>query len=481
MLFAMVAVHPLNGQNLHDGTWLLGRLPNKPEIFSGGSLLDFTHRPMIARYVPVGGGSSVSYQPVSDQRGHLLFYTNGCAIYNQFHTLVENGDGLNPGWYRDRYCDESKLGYVVDQGLAFIPKTDTNQYILYHTLVADTGGFPLVYQTEIERTEDGTGRVTKKNDPVLHGYLDGGLVPVRHGNGRDWWIAVILQIIGVPGSSVTLLLSTPEGTRNVNTQRLGGRYGSTQTLFSPDGRYFCYHTGVSMWVYDFDRCRGTFSNQRTWQAFPGPIPLQVGGAAISPNSKYLYVSSGTALYQYDLEAADIKASEITVYDAQQPDTPVRSSLYKMQLAPDGKIYVMPIAQTRLLHIIQKPDERGKACQFEVNALQLPTENWIYMPSFPNYRLGALPGPCDTLQQPPAEGVSLAPNPTNDYVKVGVADPEGSPVFELYDALGRLVFSQSLLTHYTHLPVGFLPSAVYFYRVKNADGKRAGSGKLVIRH
>lgn len=174
MLFAMVAVHPLNGQNLHDGTWLLGRLPNKPEIFSGGSLLDFTHRPMIARYVPVGGGSSVSYQPVSDQRGHLLFYTNGCAIYNQFHTLVENGDGLNPGWYRDRYCDESKLGYVVDQGLAFIPKTDTNQYILYHTLVADTGGFPLVYQTEIERTEDGTGRVTKKNDPVLHGYLDGG-------------------------------------------------------------------------------------------------------------------------------------------------------------------------------------------------------------------------------------------------------------------------------------------------------------------
>ena len=86
-------------------------------------------------------------------------------------------------------------------------------------------------------------------------------------------------------------------------------------------------------IYDFDRCNGGLSNHRRMH-YNANIS---GGVAISPNSRYLYVSSYEHVYQYDLWASDIESTKVTVavYDGYQ--SPFGSKFFMAQLAPDGKI------------------------------------------------------------------------------------------------------------------------------------------------
>ncbi|MCB0535159.1 MAG: PKD domain-containing protein [Saprospiraceae bacterium] len=121
------------------------------------------------------------------------------------------------------------------------------------------------------------------------------------------------------------------------------------------------------------------------------------GAAISPNSQYLYIANGIWLHQYDLQADNILTSEILLgtYDGYM--SPVNTFFFLLQLAPDGKLYMNSAATVNTMHIVHQPDLPGVACRFEQHGVQLPTLNNWSMPNFPNYRLGPLDGsPCDTL-------------------------------------------------------------------------------------
>ena len=119
----------------------------------------------------------------------------------------------------------------------------------------------------------------------------------------------------------------------------------------------------------------------------------------------MYVSLCDSIVQYDLYSPDIFESEVTVakYDgfiSPGPDSvqnyPTR--FFQMQLAPNDKIYVnIPNVVSRFLHVIDQPNEKGIACNVLQHEIQLPYFNWVKMPNFPNYRLGALENSgCDTL-------------------------------------------------------------------------------------
>ncbi|MCB9306928.1 MAG: hypothetical protein H6565_10050 [Lewinellaceae bacterium] len=85
--------------------------------------------------------------------------------------------------------------------------------------------------------------------------------------------------------------------------------------YSPDGTKYIRTNDVILGepfrvdIYDFDRCTGQLSNQRTkFLDYPG---FGVG-IAVSPDSRYLYVMRTTKAFQYDLTAADIFATETLV-------------------------------------------------------------------------------------------------------------------------------------------------------------------------
>lgn len=173
-----------------------------------------------------------------------------------------------------------------------------------------------------------------------------------------------------------------------------------QAVFSPDGSTYAKlnspgSPGAWLDIYDFDRCTGTLSNYRKIFKKPGDIC----GLAISPNSRYLYLSLGRVLYQYDLYAADLAGSETVVgeYDGFQSPPLWPTFFFMLQLAPDGKIYMNSASNVNRLHVISAPDFAGAACQFQQHAFAIPTLNNWSLPNFPNYRLGPLDGSaCDTL-------------------------------------------------------------------------------------
>ncbi|HLF65857.1 MAG TPA: PKD domain-containing protein [Saprospiraceae bacterium] len=149
-------------------------------------------------------------------------------------------------------------------------------------------------------------------------------------------------------------------------------------------------------MYDFNRCTGLLSNERWWH-----IPLYgIAGISISPNGRYLYATDVYYLWQYDLYADDIEASRMTVaeWDGYVEPNWFETYFGMMAPAPDGRIYIIPpTGGSMVMHVIDRPNERGEACRVMQHHIKLPTWNARTLPNFPNFRLGPLDGSfCDTL-------------------------------------------------------------------------------------
>ena len=139
-----------------------------------------------------------------------------------------------------------------------------------------------------------------------------------------------------------------------------------------------------------------------------------GGAAISPNSRFLYCILDSNIYQYDLWATDMEKSRIQIeeYDGFLDDNNLPTRFFMGQLAPNGKIYISSTSGTRYLTVINKPDLLGDSCQIEQHSYKLLTHNAFGLPNLPNFRLGKAAQPCtvgveDEVEK---ENIKIYPNP-----------------------------------------------------------------------
>ncbi len=366
----------------------------------GGIKMDFT-----------GGVLNVNYQSgvmdfnctngvICDRRGNLLFCSNGIYIANAQFDTMQNGGGINPGFYTTQRLND---GLAIPQGNLIIPlPNDTDKYYLFHETSDDYGNTYCtlnLYYSIIDMTLDnGKGAVTQKNVVLLNDSLVGGrLTACKHANGRDWWL-IAHQF---NSNRYYKYLFTPFNIilgpfiQDIGVQR-GINFG--QVVFSPDGNKFAnYEPTGDLDILDFDRCTGDFSNL---------IHVDIndtagsGGVAFSPNSRVLYVSSMNYVYQFDMTASDIPSSQTTVavYDGYySPQFPLATSFYLSQLAPDGKIYINCGNGTVDIHVINYPDSVGLACDLCQHCIHLPAYNGFTIANHPNYFLGAESGSiCDSL-------------------------------------------------------------------------------------
>jgi hypothetical protein len=396
----------------HDYIWLIGRnSQTNPE--QAGTTIDFHTTPPDIYYEFRSMYFRQANASICDAAGNLLFYTNGIYIANSLHEPMENGMGLAAG--PEGVNNQGVYGYILTQGAMILPVPEhDNLFYLLHTdkhLTSNQTSLQssnLFFSMVDMALQGGLGEVTIKNNILLSDALDmGRLTATRHANGRDWWL--LSRSYGA--NRYYYILLEPRGLSVVAHQFVGQSIPSNaigQSVFSPDGtKYASVHlTGsagdpIYVNIYDFDRCSGELSYP---VQFTYADTAWAGGIAISPNNRFLYVSSFRYVYQYDLHADDIEASRITVakwdgfYDL-HPAFP--TTFYLAQLAPDGKIYINSNSSTRYLHVINNPDSLGLACDVCQHCVELPTKNSWSLPNFPNYRLHHLEGsPCDTLRQPP---------------------------------------------------------------------------------
>ena len=336
------------------------------------------------------------------------------------------------------------------------------------------------------------GMVVSKNNILLTGPLSlGEVLSVKHANGKDWWIITPLR----NSNTFDILKFTKEGivdtlqqTIGIKPNTLGEGYG--QIVFSPDGSKI-YRTNPynPVMVYSFDRETGAFTQFDTIHYEYGKQPI-IGeiGCAVSPNGRFLYLACRQFLYQLDLQAPDISASQTVVAEWDGFKDPFPTMFWQCQLGPDCKIYVRAGGDTHYFHVIHNPDEPGLACNVEQRGLPLPTTSGSSMPSFPNYRLGPIdhPGlPCSPVvstQAPPTPlpAFSVFPNPVRTGLKV-VPNRAfgGAGRFRLSNTAGQVVRTVVFdpTESCTEVPVGDLPQGVYFYEVWS-EGRVQLSGKVV---
>ncbi len=343
---------------------------------------------------------------ISDSLGNLLFYTNGLEVYNRNYQVMPNGDDLNPGEFATNNED---LGYTLIGGAIILPWPDHNNmyFIIHHTTERDFvkqdwhAGNMLTTLVDMN-LNNGLGDVIYKNKSIFADSLSrGGLTACRHANGRDWWLICPYY----SGKKIFTFLLDPSGLKYNDTQSFPFELmpGTGQSTFSPDGtKYSFFHftnTDREFFLCDFDRCNGQLSNMQ-FDYYP---QFDFIGVAFSPNSKYLYLSTGKLLYQLDMDDSlpfnnKIKIDTIDGFIS-EPSAKVPSYLTFMQLAPDGKIYIFNGRSTEHLSTIWSPNNKGTDCDLRQHNILIIHNSTI--PNFPYYRLSALKGSdCDTLNKVP---------------------------------------------------------------------------------
>ncbi len=337
---------------------------------------------------------------ISDSLGRLLLYTNGLTVFNKNYEIMPNGDGLNPG---EVAISAKNSGYKLTGGAMILAWPENyNKYLIIHLT---TDGIPFLwYSLNLLTTlvdmnlDEGKGDVVYKNRSVFaDSIVNGSLAACRHANGRDWWIPCFYY----SGKKCLMFLLDPSGVRLHHIQEIPFVFepnGSGQAQFSPDGtKYSFLHRNSAgyreFFLSEFDRCSGMFFNP-SYNTIPR---FELVGVAFSPNSRFLYLSTGYELYQLDMSdqnAFDTR-TRIDSIDGFQSFPLFPSYFSFMQLASDGKIYINNGRGPDYLSTIEKPDLKGKVCDVRQHNIHI-TSN-ATLPNFPYFRLGTKESSdCDTL-------------------------------------------------------------------------------------
>lgn len=287
---------------------------------------------------------------ISNSNGNLLFYTDGSTIYNKNHQIMASG----------LFGDTS-----TTQSAIIVP--NPTQSNIYYVFTAYSSGLPpgLNYSIVDMNLNGGLGGVTDLNIHLLDNVTE-KLTAVLHTNGTDIW--VITHGWESTGNSFLAYLVTSSGVNTTPvTSNIGiytgwsAQYYAGHLKVSPDGTKIVSVSGYNIEIYDFDANAGILSNLQT-------INRYAYGAEFSPSNEILYTSSHD-IYQYDLTASNIEATEILLY-SQSPE----NQLGALQLGPDKKIY-MP--NYHYLNTINNPDILGVACDFELETIYFGPDQFTY--------------------------------------------------------------------------------------------------------
>ncbi len=398
--------------------------------------------------IPLLDGLSSSNEitsAISDTNGNLLFYvgaktsasSNGADMYltiwNRNQQIMQNGDTLYGN-------------YSVTQGCIIVPfPGDSLHYYIFHLEHYPINSY--LYYSIVDMTLDsGRGGIISKNNVLLQDTLTEKMQAVKHGNGRDWWLLVH---DGLNNEFLEFLID-PNGFHGPYTYNIGSSGGGIgQLIFSKNGSRLCYTRNHSVDLFDFDRCTGILSN---WTSLGDN---NFYGCSFSPNDSVLYASDFDTLYQFDLSATNIQASQQIIWYV--PNQSV-NGIYQHKLASNGKIYIANVynlsfpnqsydSTNEYICVIDNPDSLGAACNFAPYSVYLGgRRSFAGLPNNPNYNLGAWANSiCDTIHVgietiKEKESISVFPNPNDGSFMISYRLPNVNGEFLIKDVTGRTVYS-----------------------------------------
>jgi hypothetical protein len=472
-----------------NNVWMWGRFNgNTSWPWFGSSKLLFendtvTISPETTMQMNING----TYTGLSTPDNNYFIYSNGYTVANKNHDTLLYGTGLSPG---GTYNNWSALGIPTSFSSVLLPLPGSDTIMaMIHSDHFNTSSYHAenIYLSIIDPTfNNNQGAVTVKNQLVANdSFNTGGILVNRHANGRDWWILVRRNF---QNDFFTFLL-TPMGVELTQIQAMPGQISQFggQGAFSPNGKLMAgFSNAYQLRIYDFDRCSGQLSNMR----YKYITPYTGGGLSFSPNNRFLYICKLDSLWQFDMQASDIMASQTFIDKIDtafsDPSTGFISGWCYMYLAADGKIYVQNFSGV-MLNVINNPDMPGQACNFVQNQIQCPTYYYATVPTYVNLNLMQEPGSiCDTLGvgneklKIKNNELKIAPNPSNGNISIEFPVQEINGMLYIYDINGKLIYSE-YVSPYTYIKninlQGKLSSGMY--ALSMVFGEERYLGKVVV--
>ncbi len=462
-IIASLVLNQTNAQNLYDQIW----------VFDKYIIFDFsTEPPTITLENPtpwLGPGDFCT--SICDQYGELQFYSGGCFVGNRLHEVMENGDSINSDFSYTGWCNYGDFPIIQSNTIVPLP-SDSTKYLLFNLDMSPNNLSPQhLYCHTIDMTQDGGlgSVIEKKKIAVAYDFLVSGSVSAaRHNNGYDWWVVTPKY-----NSNCYFVVPVTKDGVGAPQERCAGMAFSIadsggQAVFSPDGtKYARVEADNGLVLMDFDAASGMFSN---------PLELTyddeynfADGACFSGNSRYLYITATTKVYQFDTQAADIQASRQLVAEI-DPDTLAQGmgALATSKLAPNGKIYIVTIGLHRYISTIERPNCLGTLCDFRAHNILLPANNYAGINNLPHFRVPEQTYDCEavsTVEAVEKIKVKITPNPASDLIMLSAVN---TGKLTIYAIDGKLLQHNSFSAGENQIPLA-LPPGLYFFHCQMESG------------
>jgi gliding motility-associated-like protein len=309
---------------------------------------------------------------VSDRSGELLFFSSGGILASRLKV-----NGIYQAMPNGNFFTDSIPTLTTAEMIVQSP-ADSNLYYLFFNgyKFINNVAYQDFYRLQIDmRLNNGYGDVVPNSLQLVRKEVGNyKLTALLHQNGRDTWVVGANRTI----DSVFAYLLTPGGILPPVVTKVTNRFHSISRMkASPNSEMFAVGSvlgpGIEgLDIYDFNRATGIPTLK---YSLPTPIyDYPFFSCAFSPDNSMLYAGSigiigfpkNATVYQYDLtfgNTSQVQQSRNVIYN-----TASSYSIYDMQLAIDGKIYL--IIEKNFLSQISCPNLYGAACRFKANTIDL---------------------------------------------------------------------------------------------------------------
>ena len=422
--------------------------------FGNGAALDFgTGTPSVIASGMGGYAPSEGCSVMSDASGNLLFYTDGVTVINKNHLQMANGSGLMGG-------------VSSTQAALIVPQPGSNG--IYYIFTTDDYGGPngLRYSIVDMNLAAGIGSVTVKNSLLLNPSTEKITAVKDPFNNRYWvvgheWGSNVFYSYALTSTGLSVGIPSAIGTAHTGTMQ--NTYG--QMKFNPCGNKIALTIGYAdLWEYlDFNTNTGVVSNPMTF----GFI-AHVYGIEFSPDASKVYVSTYNPFRT--LEQFDVSSNNQSIIATTQTSLSTTIDTYGMQLANDGKIYVVK-SFSQFIGVVNSPNLLGALAnyqdmQLDVDPGFMGITAALTMPGFvQSYFMPvgfSCPVPLGVNEiAVEKQNAILYPNPSVNGFNVLVEEPS---VIKVYSYTGELI--EELKTNKTITFGDHYSKGIYFVNVWN---------------
>jgi hypothetical protein len=499
IVFVLLLHYGLMSQSKGDYIWVAGYQKNYTGL--GGHdthLMKFESGNLYIQYFNSPMGLARYNSSICDSGGNLLFYTNGRAVMNAKKEIISNVIDINDSEWTRRYWPDPYGGFPGAQDVLMLPdpKLNGGYYMLHKLPVYNPpakDSIEIRYSYIAHDATNDESEITIKNNKFYpkNNLLLSYLTAIRHSNKRDWWV---LQ--PAIGNNIITFLIDLEDIKHIGNQDAKHDFtrekssASGTAKFSPDGKkYAIYNEDDNLLLYDFDRSTGLLNFKERI------VPIDTSGQGIfcsvewSPNSRYIYTATQNWLHQIDTQEPDPDKRIVLIDTYNGTLDPFSTRFFLMAQGPDCKIYMSPANGSYSLHVINKPDEPGKACDFVQNGIKLPNANGGSLPNFPRFRVDEA-DKCDPkISSVFGDAVyyrrqlNVYPNPSSGVFRVTI--PEGfiSGSIVVTNLYGQVLMQKSVdnVSVFHEIDITSLPGGVYNIEIYPTDNReRIFYGKQVVK-